>query len=234
MIDVDAKKSRPNGPQSMLWLRSAYGEELPETTKITTPPGGTHWYYLMQEGEPPVPFRPGWLPNVDIPWQVPVPPSAKLIKQKFQDSSMSKPDTAEIYIPYQWASIARPLPLAPAWLVADIRNRRKQPQGPIRGGGSQGHSAALPPTEEFIERGLGWCTGSRDFDCFRLASRLWSQYGDEATVVAFIYEAWKRTPPKDHPFSWQDAHHKVKQAERYWRAAVETIRRQAASLTGWF
>jgi hypothetical protein len=46
----------------------------------------------------------------------------------------------------------------------------------------------LPPTEEFLVRGLGWFTGSRDADCFRLACRLWSQYGDETTVVAVIYQ----------------------------------------------
>jgi hypothetical protein len=95
------------------------------------------------------------------------------------------------------------------------------------------HSEALPPTELFIDNGLGWFTGSRDSDCFRLACRLWHQCGGEAAVVAFIYEAWKRTQPKDHPFTWQDAHHKIKQAERYWRAEVEANRRLAGLLMRW-
>ncbi len=172
-----------------------------------------------------------------------------MIKQQLQDSSRS----GETYVYYQWASIVEPLPIALAWLLADIRNRRRQSQRPSRTerarehaeallptepgqppssrtGGVGGLSEALPPTEEFLARGLGWFTGSRDADCFRLACRLWSQYGDETTVVAFIYQAWKHTLPKDRPFTWQDAYDKIKQAERYWRADIEASRRLAESL----
>src|SRR5512133_1490037 len=104
-----------------------------------------------------------------------------------------------------------PLSIAPVWLLADIRTREKQPEGPILCAdvpnrpkqpqrpistvGARWHSKALPPTELLIENGLGWFTGSRDADCFRLACRLWFQYGDEGTVVAFIYQAWERTRP---------------------------------------
>jgi hypothetical protein len=66
-----------------------------------------------------------------------------------------------------------------------------------------------------------------------LACRLWSQYGDEATVVAFIYQAWKRTPLKDHPFDWADAHYKINQAKQYWRADIEANRRLTESLRAW-
>jgi Bifunctional DNA primase/polymerase, N-terminal len=237
IIDVDTKPGKPNGWGSISDLVKEYGP-LPETTRVITPSGGMHLYYAMPEGEPPLPFKPGWLPSVDIPWVVPVPPSAKLIMQ----------DTSEIYVSYQWASIVEPLPIVPARLLADIRNRRattkthparadtrnsrKQPQATIHARGSQGQAVALPPTELFIENGLGWFTGSRDFDCFRLACRLWAHYGDEATVVAFIYKAWEHTAPKDHPFTWQDAYQKINQAERYWRADAEANRRLAALLQG--
>jgi hypothetical protein len=134
-------------------------------------------------------------------------------------------DTAATDIYYQWASIVEPLPIVPAWLLADIRNRRRQPKRsllrtdvhnrsrqrhrPTRAGLSQGHSAALPPTQLFIANGLGWLIGSRDSDCFRLPCRLWSQYGAEATVVGLIFKAWERTP-QDHPFTWADAYYKIK------------------------
>jgi hypothetical protein len=61
---------------------------------------------------------------------------------------------------------------------------------------------------------------------------LWSQYCDETTVVAFIYQAWKHTPPKNHPFTWLDAYDKINRAERHWRADIEATRRLAASLQG--
>jgi bifunctional DNA primase/polymerase-like protein len=244
VIDIDTKPGKPNGWESIFNLMNRYQERLPETTSVTTPSGGTHLYYAMPEGDPSIPFRPGWLPGVDIPWLVPVPPSAKWRLQKLQDGSLSMPDPAEIY-EYRWASIVEPLPVAPAWLLADIRNRGKKPQvpklrahvrnepkhaqGPI-GAGSQSHSTALPPTALFIENGLGWFTGSRDADCFRLACRLWFQYGDEATVVGVIFKAWERSPAKDHRFSWQDAYRKIKQAERYWLEDREQILRRAESL----
>jgi hypothetical protein len=59
---------------------------------------------------------------------------------------------------------------------------------------------------------------------------LWSQYGDEATVVGLMFRAWERTPPKDHPFTWADAYDKINQAKRYWRTDVEANRRLAESL----
>jgi Bifunctional DNA primase/polymerase, N-terminal len=239
IIDIDTKPGKPNGWGSISDLVKEYGP-LPETTSVITPSGGMHLYYAVPEGEPPVRCRVGWLPGVDIPWVVPVPPSAKLIME----------DTSKIYVSYQWASIVEPLPIAPAWLLADIRargkqpqgailrsdipNRRTQPQRPISTVGARWRSEGLPPTELFIENGLGWFTGSRDADCFRLACRLWFQYGDEGTVVAFIYQAWERSPAKDHPFSWQHAYHKIKQAERYWLEDREHILRRAESLMSGF
>ena len=235
VIDIDTKPGKPNGWGSISDLVKEY-EPLPETTSVITPSGGMHLYYAVPEGEPPVRCRVGWLPGVDIPWMVPVPPSAKLIMQ----------DTSKIYVSYQVASIVETLPIAPAWLLADIRtgekqpqgpilrpdipNRPKQPQRPISTVGPRWHTEALPPTELFIENGLGWFTGSRDGDCFRLACRLWFQYGDEAVVVGVIFKAWEHSPAKDHPFSWQDAYRKIKQAERYWLEDREQILRRAESL----
>jgi hypothetical protein len=58
-------------------------EPLPETTRVITPSGGMHLYCAMPEGEPPLLFKPGWLPGVDIPWVVPVPPSARLVASNY-------------------------------------------------------------------------------------------------------------------------------------------------------
>jgi Bifunctional DNA primase/polymerase, N-terminal len=244
VIDVDTKPGKPNGWESINDLVKEYGP-LPETTCVITPSGGTHLYYAMPEGEPQVRCRVGWVPGVDIPWLVPVPPSAKLV--------------SSIYLPYRfWQQILGPLSEAPSWVFSDIRTRPgqrqrpirtggvrrrskalaltapSQPHQPIRTGGVRWHSEALPPTELFVENGLGWFTGSRDSDCFRLACRLWGQYGDEDTVVGLIFTSWERTPPKDHDFTWLDAYSKIKQAERYWRFDVENSLRMVGPLMRWF
>jgi hypothetical protein len=40
-----------------------------------------------------------------------------------------------IYHPYEWRHVINPLPVAPAWLLEDIRTRRRQPQGGQARGG---------------------------------------------------------------------------------------------------
>ena len=169
VIDIDTKPGKPNGWGSISDLIKQY-EPLPETTGVITPSGGTHLYYAMPEGEPPVRCRVGWLPGVDIPWLVPVPPSAKLTAGEIRED----------YVDYQLARIVEPLPIAPAWLLADIRNRgntttsdRSCARSPQQTEATthlsvrrpRWRSEALPPTELFIENGLGWFTGSRDDDC---------------------------------------------------------------------
>ena len=70
VIDIDTKPGKPNGWESIFHLMEQY-EPLPETTGVITPSGGTHLYYAMPEGEPPLRCRVGWLPGVDIPWLMP-------------------------------------------------------------------------------------------------------------------------------------------------------------------
>jgi hypothetical protein len=110
--DIDTKPGKPNGWESISDLVKEY-EPLPETTRVITPSGGMHLYYALPEGEPPLPFKPGWLPGVDIPWVVPVPPSAKLV------SSISVPYSLRL-------PVAEPLPEAPRWLLTDIRTPRQR------------------------------------------------------------------------------------------------------------
>jgi hypothetical protein len=115
-------------------------EPLPETSWLLTPSLGQHLYFAWPEGEPPLPHVVGWRPGVDVPWQVAVPPSAKLYRLK---DSMGL--EGEFYAPYRWEHVVEPLPLAPSWLLADIRSRRRvAPVGQTLGG-SHGHSASELP-----------------------------------------------------------------------------------------
>jgi hypothetical protein len=230
IIDVDTKPGKPNGWESISDLVKEY-EPLPETTRVITPSGGMHLYYAMPEGEPPVRCRTGWLSSVDIPWLVPVPPSAKLIMQE------AEPDTAEDYVSYQWARIVDPLPVAPAWLLADIRNRRastethparvdtrnrrKQPQGPIGTGRSHGHSASeLPSTEWFLENGFR--PGQRNEDCHRVACRLWyHHWPNDDQVHSVLCEIWQRTEQSVDPFTWSEAMSCIDSARRFVGPKIE-------------
>jgi hypothetical protein len=222
VIDIDTKPGKPNGWESIFHLMEEYGP-LQETMSVITPSGGTHLYYAMPEGEPPVPGRVGWLPGVDIPWQVPVPPSAKL--------------KAGIYVEYEWVPIVGPLPVAPAWLLADIRNRGRrsqrsirraetcnrprQPQRPIRAGGAHGHSSAhLPSTDWFLENGFR--LARRNQDCHRLACRLVRNHWPNVDLVhSIMYGVWLKTEQLGHTFAWSEAMACISSALRYVGPRVE-------------
>ena len=222
VIDIDTKPGKPNGWESIFHLMEEYGP-LPETTSVITPSGGTHLYYAMPEGEPPVPGRVGWLPGVDIPWHVPVPPSAKL--------------KAEIYVEYECARIVEQRPAAPTWLIADIRNRSRQsqrsirrgdtrnkprqPQRPIRAGGAHSHSAAqLPSTDWFLRNGLRH--SNRNNDCHRLACRLVRNHWPNLDLVrSIMYEIWLKTEQLGHTFAWSEAMDCINSALRYVGPRVE-------------
>ena len=229
ILDLDNKEGKPQGVDSIFALMDEYGEELPDTSWVKTPSGGVHLWFAWPEGEPPVPVSIGWLPGVDVPWQVAVPPSAKLVRWASQESWMSKPETVEDNVPYRWTYRVDPLPLPPRWLLADIRTRPRTTNGGLGPRGRASHSS-LPPTEEFLGRGLGWFTGSRNVDAHRLACRLWfKHHGDPEAVIADMYRAWEATPQFTHAFPWPEALGAIASAHRRWRevrAAEEQLVRR--------
>jgi hypothetical protein len=86
-----------------------------------------------------------------------------------------------------------PIAPMPLELVALLTSGRR-----TGGGGGNGYVGAagggdqLPPTEEFEVRGLGWFTGSRNRDAYRLAFRLWAQGCDEREVELTLRRCWAR------------------------------------------
>jgi hypothetical protein len=221
VIDLDMKIGKPRGIDSIFDLMDEY-EPLPQTSWVLTPSLGQHLYFAWPEGEPLLPHVVGWLPSVDIPWQVPVPPSAKLIKHAFRSSEMSKPETVEIYHPYEWKQVVDPLPEAPRWFLNAIRTRPRQIVTRSRAGGSVSHSTTeLPSTEWFLENGLR--PGQRNQDCHRVACRLWHHHWPNDDVVhSVLYEIWQRTgQPVGDPFTWSEAISCIKSARRFVGPKIE-------------
>jgi hypothetical protein len=109
-----------------------------------------------------------------------------------------------------------PIAPMPLELVALLTSGRR-----TGGGGGNGYVGAagggdqLPPTEEFEVRGLGWFTGSRNRDAYRLAFRLWAQGCDEREVELTLRRCWDATG-NQHGSSWQEI----------WRTALSARRRR--------
>jgi Bifunctional DNA primase/polymerase, N-terminal len=210
VIDLDMKIGKPRGIDSIFDLMDEY-EPLPQTSWVLTPSLGQHLYFAWPEGEPPLPHVVGWLQGVDVPWQVAVPPSAKLYKLRKDSMGLE----GEFYAPYTWKHVVEPLPLAPSWLLNDIRVRPRQPQRPMGAGGSGWHSTSdLPSTEWFLERGFR--PGQRNHDCFRLALRLWNyHWPSDDLVTSIVHKVWLATDQSFDSFPWSEVVGCIKSAERY-------------------
>jgi hypothetical protein len=77
LIVIDMDNKHPDvlqpGWVTIRDLEEKYGEELPPTTLVRTPSSGLHAYFSLGGAEPVI--KPSFLENVDVPAQVPLPPS---------------------------------------------------------------------------------------------------------------------------------------------------------------
>lgn len=96
-------------------------------------------------------------------------------------------------------------------------------------GSAAGGGGPLPPTDEFEAHGLGWFTGSRNKDAYRLAFRLWAKGFSERDVAGVLYRCWEATGNKSAS-SWHEiwrtalsAHRRHGEARQTDLAAVEKI-----------
>lgn len=213
VIDIDTHPGKANGFDSLREARI----ELPDLPGETTP-NGRHLFARLPEG---VTVRGrGWLPGVEIKAAgnfIAVWPSARSYV------STDPGDRGDI-VPVQyrrdagWPCHLADLPVVPDWLLEDIRSRpvvRQRRDG--RAVQEETSLDRLPPTDKFLESGLGWFTGSRTMDCYRLAWRLWNQYGagGQAEVFGVIVRCYDATPNTDG-FPWQKALTTVRAVERQW------------------
>jgi bifunctional DNA primase/polymerase-like protein len=225
VIDVDTHPGRPNGFESL----EREDVDLSFLPSERTPSGHERHYFLgLPEGWEENPLRSRvWLPGVEV---------------KALGSFVAVWPSARSYVSTDPRDAGEFLPVPyrrdPGWprCLAELAGsegllERIRTAPPVRssGGGSAslpGNGDRLPPTEEFMERGLGWFTGSRNVDCYRLAWRLWNTYGDENAVFKLAARCYDATPDVTD-FPWREVVTTVRSAERGWRGA-EDARSEAA------
>lgn len=174
-----------------------HGIDLAAVPSVVTPTGGgVHYYWRVER-----PVRMGpWMPGVDV---------------KGDGTYVAAPPSTVGGIPYRWRRPLDTLAMAPDALLSALDGVRV---GSTTGAGLDA-SGALPPTSEFEAHGLGWHTGSRNQDAYRLSWRLLG--GPHDAAIATLYRAWQRTPQEPHPFPWSEVMRAYESAAR--RRAAEVI-----------
>ena len=228
VLDVDRKKT--DGWESLVAWQRERGW-LPEGPVVRTPSGGGHLWFALPPGRD-LRRKMSWLRGVDVcasGHQVAVPPSCRKIGTR--SPKPWEPATLELR-EYEWTRTG-PLPVAPEFLLEDVETRtparRSEDEDDARGTGSGDH---LPKTSDFLERGLGWFTGSRNQDCYRLAWRLWNAGRGDAHVTEVLTTCWEKTPQDGHPFPWYEVlktaasarHAWVRQKDSEREAVLEVLR----------
>jgi Bifunctional DNA primase/polymerase, N-terminal len=182
------------------WEEQVGGWSLPPTLMSRSINGGFHVYLRYP---PHVKIRTGGyvLPNVEV-----------------------KSDGGYVAVPcgLNGRVLTNVAPIAdmPPQLVGMLSTGRRACGGGGSNGmvGAAGGGDALPPTEEFEVRGLGWFTGSRNRDAYRLAFRLWAQQLDEFEVQTILKTCWDATT-NHYDSSWNEI----------WRTAQSARRRRNES-----
>jgi hypothetical protein len=128
VLDIDVK-SNANGAIELAKLEAANGS-LPSTLKVSTPSGGTHYYFKHTEG---VKNRGGLQPGIDVRGEggyVIAPGSVR------EDGCF-----------YEWQSQVRELAIAPAWLVALVIKAKAETPQTKTSGSNQVYSEAAISSE---------------------------------------------------------------------------------------
>lgn len=202
VLDVDRK--RVDGRESLIEWQNEHDISFAHCPAVKTPNNGVHLYMKLEEGQD-VRRKVGWLRGVDACGSggfVALPPSARFVQ--VSSPKPWEPSYSELR-EYDWLrGWVDNLPPAPPELLEDINTR---PVTITRQDGSTfatGDGEKLPPTSEFRAIGLGFFTGSRNQDLYRLAYRLWSGIRTEDEVVEIVRECYDATPDTSD-FGWDEA-----------------------------
>lgn len=117
------------------------------------------------------------------------------------------------------------------------RGRRRKKSGDDEDDGPK-----LAPTQEFMQRGFGWFTGSRNKDAYRLAWRLLA-LGDNqpgvytvSRIASIMKTCWLATDQGDAPFTWDECLAALQSAwrrrEKQKKEELADMQKMAASLVG--
>jgi hypothetical protein len=198
-VDPDNRSQLlPSGLEILDTWELLNGWELPPTLTATSVSGGRHLFYAL-------------------------PHDVRIGQGTFiRDALDIKGEGGYVGVPSgtngrTWQDTSVRIATAPAELVTLLSGPRGASGGYGGVPGSAGGGGALPPTEEFMARGLGWLTGSRNQDAYRLAFRLWAERRSESEVMTVLQACWDATADRSAS-SWSEI----------WTTALSARRRQAA------
>lgn len=207
VLDLDVKKG-DDGVLAMMNFCRDLDIPMPEdgfTVRTTT--GGLHVYVSAL-----LPTATGWLPGGDVRGVggYVVGPGSLIQVPLAVDFKDPRNEAPYALLTYQIVDWRLPPATLPKELLDSIWHDRF---GSSTGRtGSSNSTSDLPSTEWFLEHGFQ--PGSRSYDCYRVARRLFRQYGpDERVIVGTIRAIWEKTAQPD-PFTWGEALKCVYSAQR--------------------
>jgi hypothetical protein len=196
ILDGDRKKPEIDGVANFETWCAQNGVPLDAVGVERTPNDGRHWMWRWPAGAADLRSLIGWLPGVDVPWQVAVSPSARRMPGGGSWRS------------YEWvAGDPADLPPAPDRLMNALSANQSQ-WGAHEPSSDRGLTDAAALTD-------GLPQGSRNNEMHRLACRWWRIHWDRPDLVwALASEAWGKTSDTAD-FPWREAARCVESAQRF-------------------
>jgi hypothetical protein len=221
IVDFDPKV--PGVADKWRALRERYRLDVTGVPRSVSPSGdgGYHLWYRLPPGadynHSPI------MPGLDRPWQVPVPPSLRLVTV---DAAAKDPERREAFRPYVWrVGDPRALPVAPPILLGEPVETT-----PTRTGGGDANDQAgplLPPGSGDLSTVPAVPVGQQSYIFKRLACSMVRKGRTDAEIVSELLELAERSPRgREHePWTASDMHDFAYHARRF----IERQDREAAA-----
>jgi hypothetical protein len=210
IIDLD---QRYGGPENFWRFCREHGIDVSNVPRSVSPrgDGGQHLWFRVPDGATFV--HSPLLPGVDRPWQVPVPPSLRLVTV---DPGAKDPSRREAIMPYRWsAGDPRSLPVASDVLLGD-----GSPEAAQVAMGSAAGVVASAPGAPIDVTGLareGVPVGQQSYTFKRMACSMIAKGWDDDTITATLVETALESPVGDpnDPWTENDLRGMVQSARRF-------------------
>jgi hypothetical protein len=197
IIDLDP---RHGGLENFWKLCREHGIDVSNVPRSLSPrnDGGQHLWFRVPDGGTFV--HSPLLPGVDRPWQVPVPPSLRLVTV---DLGAKDPTRREAIMPYRWsAGDPRLLPVAPDILLGD--GSPEAAQAAMGSAAGVVASAATGPIDVVGLARQGVPVGQQSYTFKRMACSMIAKGWDDDTITATLVATAMESPVGDPADPWTD------------------------------